>query len=69
MACDCITEMDAKLSEHNTRLAPTFLFGGGRSEMRVHLTTQKINTRNRESMSAIATFCPFCGVAYRADAQ
>lgn len=67
MACDCIDVMDAKMAEHNTRLISTFMFprDGSPSFSQVTLATEKLNTRNRTKVSAIATFCPFCGVRYR----
>ena len=64
MGCNCITEFDAKLAEHNSRLQVIFPFGAGEMTTRVRIGTEKINTRNRTSMGAVATFCPFCGERY-----
>ncbi len=68
MACDCIKQMNAKLAEHNTRLCVTFGFprDGGPSYTIPTLMVEKINTRNREKVLAIPTFCPFCGAKYGA---
>lgn len=66
MACECIAVMDAKLAEHNSRLCVTFMFprDGSPSYTQVTLDTEKLNTRNRKKASALATFCPFCGLRY-----
>lgn len=66
MACDCIAEMDAKLAEHNTRLCVTFGFprDGSPSFTRPHIMTEKINRRDRKSVIAVPTYCPFCGKRY-----
>jgi len=67
MACDCITQMDAKLAEHNTRLAVTFGFGrDGSSYTLPSIGTEKLDRKVRKGPAlAIATFCPFCGTSYR----
>jgi hypothetical protein len=71
MACECIGVMDAKLAEHNTRLALTFMFprDGSEAFSQITIDTEKLNTRNRTKVSALATFCPFCGVRYRPDPE
>lgn len=64
MPCDCMTIIDAKLSEHNSRLQFNFMRDGNEIVARPHIGTEKINPRNRDKMGAIATFCPFCGGRY-----
>lgn len=64
--CDCIEVMNARLSEHNSRLVDTLVVRNGQLLARAHLTTKKINPRNRDVMGALATFCPFCGEGYDA---
>lgn len=63
MACDCITKIDERLAKNNSRLKITFTIGHGHP-CRVQIGTEKINTRNRDRMGALATFCPFCGTRY-----
>ena len=65
--CDCIDEMNAKLEPLNTKLSLTFSFArdGGSSHTLPTIETQKIESRKRVGPAlAIASFCPFCGVAY-----
>lgn len=66
MACDCIDVMGKKMAEHNTKLGLTFCFprDGSPSFSTVTIVCEKINTRNRTRVSAMPTFCPFCGVRY-----
>lgn len=61
--CDCISKIDERLAQENSRLVITFTLGNG-APCRVKLATEKLNPRNRNSMGALATFCPFCGVKY-----
>lgn len=67
MTCDCMSEMDAKLAEHNTKLQVTFGFGrDGSTWLLPLLGTEKIERRVRKGPAlAIPTFCPFCGVKYK----
>lgn len=70
MACTCIDAINGRLAEHNSRLVTTFVIRyGALQDGGVKLQTEKINTRNRDNMGAIATFCPFCGVRYEPAAQ
>jgi len=69
MTCNCIEQIDKHLAGHNSKLEVGFTFG---TEDRPGyefpaLSTEKINKRNRDRMSVIPTFCPFCGLKYRAD--
>jgi hypothetical protein len=64
MACECITLMDEKLAERNTRLLTTIVFGKPQGYLAVTLASEKIAPRNRDKVTALPTFCPFCGVRY-----
>lgn len=64
MACTCMTQIDEKLKEHNSRLQVTFSFGAGSMSARPYIGTEKLNKRNRDHCGAIASFCPFCGTSY-----
>ena len=66
MTCNCINEMDAVLSPHNTKLQVTFSFNrDGSSWTFPLLGTEKIEKRVRKGPAlAIPTFCPFCGTRY-----
>ena len=70
MACDCISVMDAKLAEHNTRIAVTFGFprDGSPAFTRPTIETEKVESRKRGGRAlALPTFCPFCGERYEAE--
>lgn len=71
MACTCIEAIDAKLGERNSKLETGFTFNteGRPGYVFPALTTVKIDKRNRDKVGAVPTFCPFCGVAYRASAK
>ncbi len=69
MACKCIEVLDTKLAERNSKLEVGFTFG---TEERPgyafpYIPTEKINKKNRDKAGVIPTFCPFCGVKYRAE--
>ncbi|WP_438852466.1 hypothetical protein [Brevundimonas nasdae] len=63
MACTCLDDFDVKLSEHNTRLVRTFVLRPQAQEF-PKIAVEKINPRNRAIVTAIPTFCPFCGTEY-----
>jgi hypothetical protein len=67
--CDCITTMDDKLKDHNTRISVGFLLdrlSGGMS-LRPIIATEKIDKKARIKMvEPIPTYCPFCGEKYEA---
>lgn len=71
MSCNCIDEMNAKLTLHNTELALTFgITTTGACLDLPTIETKKIETRKRVGPAlAIATFCPFCGTNYRETAK
>lgn len=64
--CDCITKINERLKDENSRLVLCWSLtrGLGLASETVALRTEKINTRNRKKMGAIASFCPFCGEKY-----
>lgn len=68
MTCDCIDLINTSLAERNSKLDVGFTFGheGRPGYSFPALSTSKINTRNRDRAGAIPTFCPFCGIKYRA---
>jgi hypothetical protein len=61
--CDCITRINDHINKQNSRLVLSFRMDEINTA-RVALQTEKINTRDRRSMGALATFCPFCGSKY-----
>lgn len=69
MACDCLSKLDAKLAEHNSRVSTGFTFGrdGQSGYVFPALETEKIDKRNRKKVGVIPTYCPFCGTAYRVE--
>ena len=67
MGCDCISVMDAKLADHNTRIAVTFGFprDGSPPYTRPTIQTEKLESRKRVGPAiALPSFCPFCGEKY-----
>lgn len=61
MTCNCITEVNAKLAEHNAEIVVTFY-----PFVRPVIDTQKVDSKKRgKPPLAVATFCPFCGVRYQ----
>lgn len=67
MTCGCMSEMDAKLAEHNTKLRCTFGYGRDGSTWFLPLIgTEKLERKVRKGPAlAIPTFCPFCGTRYK----
>lgn len=74
MACECIDIMNRRLAEKNSRLVTSLCWpyeiaedgskSLGTSYQTASLTCEKIEPRKRDKLSAIATFCPFCGMRY-----
>ncbi len=66
---NCIKELDAKLADHNGRIATGFRLSQDLSELSLTILvgTEKIDKAKRKPIPpVIATFCPFCGVDMRA---
>lgn len=65
VVCDCIKAIDAKLSEHNTRIMLPIVFGSDRT-VRVMIVTDQIQTGRgkKRAVGLFATYCPFCGTPY-----
>jgi len=63
MTCDCITTVDAKLAERNTRITLPIMLGADQTA-RPMIVTEQIETGRgkQKAVSMFATFCPFCGV-------
>lgn len=64
MACNCITEMNDKLREHNTALTVPLL-----GQPRAILSTYQVETGRGKKKAAyvFANYCPFCGDKYAAE--
>jgi hypothetical protein len=76
MNCNCLNEIEAKLTEHvakqgvvNPRVSPEFLginFGDGGSTIinlvyTVRGDNKPYNTQKGKPLNMVASFCPFCG--------
>lgn len=59
MACDCISEMNKMLAEHNTVLVTTMF----RKPDVTVVATDRIQSQRGSKKAAlvVASFCPFCG--------
>ena len=68
--CDCVTKVNKKLEEHNTRLDIPIGFDplSGLSAMpNMKIATSKIDEKKKEDISFFATYCPVCGEKYEND--
>ena len=64
MACGCISVINGELAKQNGQLGLTFSLSGGTWPA---LVVEKKDRKKREKPPVvIPTFCPFCGVSYRA---
>ena len=62
MNCNCIAEMDAAMTEHNTVVNSSIAFGGSSPGLYVSVPTMKLDTSKRgKAITLIASYCPFCG--------
>ena len=64
MACNCITEIDGKLAERNTRIMLPIMLSADQTA-RPMIVTDQIETGRgkKKAVGLFATFCPFCGVS------
>lgn len=67
MACDCITEIEAKLPDHKLEIA--FMLRGNTLTSETCSRLERRDNGRRESRSGkpkifAHTFCPFCGERY-----
>ena len=73
MACDCITEMDAKLREHNTQIQTQLTFARydvSNAIYTPYIGTEKIDRKVRKApFLVVPSYCPFCGKKYREDSK
>lgn len=69
MTCDCISLVDAKLAERNTRIMLPLIFrmgdSAGTAAPRPMIVTEQIETGRgkKKAVGMFATFCPFCGTS------
>lgn len=60
--CKCATKVDGHLKQHNYALVRNMLEGDAAPAI---VEIAKIERKRRtQSMSMVATFCPFCGKKY-----
>lgn len=65
--CDCMTRVNEKLKERNTKISVSFCLTADLSEVDAMpmLQTEKLDKRSRvKPTNVIPTFCPFCGIKY-----
>lgn len=67
MTCKCVEVVNAKLAERNTRLTQPMLLSGEAGDPPVMIETHQIETGRgkKKAISVFATYCPFCGKAYK----
>lgn len=65
--CECMTRVNAKLKDRNTKLSVSFCLSADLGDMDTMLLiqTEKVDKKLRtKAVSLVPTFCPFCGVKY-----
>lgn len=63
--CKCVETMDAKLAPENTKLEMALMVfaGPGDAVVRPVVATVKVDEKKRgRAKTALASYCPFCGV-------
>ena len=71
MACDCITKLNAELTEHEVEAGIMLRKDGMTAETYSGLIRKdnfRLETRSKKPRYFAHTFCPFCGVKYLEDA-
>lgn len=63
MSCECISIVDAKLAERNTRITLPLMLGADQTP-RPMIVTEQVETGRgkKKAVGMFATFCPFCGI-------
>lgn len=62
--CDCLATTDKMLAEHNATVVATLGLFGAPSRATIELEKRDPKKRGKPPR-LIATYCPFCGEAYR----
>jgi hypothetical protein len=65
MACTCISLVNEELQKCNQHLVVAWTVPSGTE--RIVVQTAKNDRRKGHAPSLFATFCPFCGILYRAE--
>ena len=67
--CECIEKLDQQIAGKNIRIARGLQLVNGSFELTPpYIETEKLNKALRtKTLLVIASFCPFCGEAYRKD--
>jgi hypothetical protein len=63
--CECITELQGQLKDHNTRLSVTYSLGAqSRSYPTIQVEQIETGRGKPKAMAVIPSHCPFCGEEY-----
>lgn len=63
MACSCISEVNARLAERNTRITIPIMLGEDQTVRPMIVTEQiKAGRGKRKTVGLFASHCPFCGI-------
>jgi hypothetical protein len=66
VTCGCIERVDAILAERNTRIMLPIMLSADQTARPMIVTDQiKSGRGQKKAIGMFATFCPFCGVAYK----
>lgn len=61
--CECISDMNAKLAEHNTAVVVPLL---GQARMMVETYQVETGRGKKKAAKLFANYCPMCGEQYSA---
>jgi hypothetical protein len=69
MTCECIKEINGKLTQYNTRLTQAMMLKEA-DHPGLMLVTEQIETGRgkKKAVAMFLRFCPFCGSKYAGDA-